>query len=44
MKITCLPNGPYTLSKGDVTLRREDGTTVKPGDYGIEIEWVTLGF
>jgi CDGSH-type Zn-finger protein len=26
MKITCLPNGPYALSKGDVTLRREDGT------------------
>jgi len=27
MKITCLPNGPYSLSKGDVTLRRDDGTT-----------------
>jgi CDGSH-type Zn-finger protein len=26
MNITCLPNGPYALSKGDVALRREDGT------------------
>ena len=27
MKITCLPNGPYALSKGEVTLRREEGKT-----------------
>jgi len=27
MKITCLPNGPYLLSKDEVSLRREDGTT-----------------
>ena len=31
MKITCQPNGPYTLSKGDLTLRREDGTTFDAG-------------
>ena len=27
MKITCLPNGPYAFSEGEVTLRRDDGTT-----------------
>jgi hypothetical protein len=32
------------LERLQLSLRREDGTTVKPGDYGIEIEWVTLGF
>jgi len=32
------------LERLQLSLRREDGTTVKPGNYGIEIEWVTLGF
>jgi hypothetical protein len=25
-------------------LRREDGVVLTPGGYGIEVEWVTLGF
>ena len=34
------------LERLQLSLRREDGggTAIKPGDYGIEIEWVTLGF
>lgn len=34
------------LERLQLSLRREDGgsAALKPGDYGIEIEWVTLGF
>ncbi|HXO86731.1 MAG TPA: hypothetical protein VN803_14515, partial [Gemmatimonadales bacterium] len=32
------------LERLQLSLRREDGTRVKPGDYGVEIEWITLGF
>lgn len=34
------------LERLQLSLRREDGAgpRVKPGDYGVEIEWVTLGF
>ena len=27
-----------------LSLRREDGLTATPGSYGVEVEWVTLGF
>jgi hypothetical protein len=27
-----------------LSLRREEGMTVTPGSYGVEIEWITLGF
>jgi len=27
-----------------MSLRREDGVTVTPGAYGVEIEWIVLGF
>jgi hypothetical protein len=27
-----------------LSLRREDGVVLTPGGYGIEVEWVTLGF
>jgi len=32
------------LERLQLSLRREDGNASKPGAYGIEIEWVTLGF
>jgi hypothetical protein len=32
------------LERLQLSLRREDGTRIKPGDYGVEVEWVTLGF
>jgi len=27
-----------------LSLRREDGVAAKPGNYGVEVEWVALGF
>jgi hypothetical protein len=27
-----------------LSLRREDGVAAKPGSYGVEVEWVALGF
>jgi len=27
-----------------LSLRREDGVTVAPGGYGVEVEWIGLGF
>jgi hypothetical protein len=27
-----------------LSLRREDGVTVTPGSYGVEVEWIALGF
>ena len=27
-----------------LSLRREDGVTVRPGSYGVEVEWISLGF
>ena len=32
------------LERLQLSLRREDGVTVKPGGYGVEVESVTLGF
>jgi len=32
------------LERLQLSLRREDGTRTKPGGYGVEVEWVTLGF
>ena len=27
-----------------LSLRREDGVAAKPGSYGVEVEWIALGF
>jgi hypothetical protein len=27
-----------------LSLRREQGMTITSGSYGVEIEWITLGF
>jgi hypothetical protein len=27
-----------------LSLRREEGVSAKPGTYGVEVEWVALGF
>ena len=35
---------PDHLERLQVSVRREEGARPKPGDYGVEIEWVTLGF
>ena len=32
------------LERLQLSLRREEGTRAKPGDYGVEVEWITLGF
>jgi hypothetical protein len=32
------------LERLQLSLRREDGSRVRPGDYGVEVEWVILGF
>jgi hypothetical protein len=32
------------LERLQFSLRREDGVVVKPGSYGVEVEWVILGF
>jgi hypothetical protein len=35
---------PDHLERLQISVRREEGSRPKPGDYGVEIEWVTLGF
>jgi hypothetical protein len=35
---------PARIERLQLSLRREDGVTVTPGSYGVEVEWVTLGF
>jgi hypothetical protein len=35
---------PAHIERVQLSLRREDGVTVTPGSYGVEVEWVTLGF
>ena len=32
------------LERLQLSLRHEDGVVVTPGRYGVEVEWVTLGF
>ena len=32
------------IERLQLSLRREDGVAVTPGGYGVEVEWVTLGF
>jgi hypothetical protein len=32
------------LERLQLSLRREEGAVVAPGRYGVEVEWVTLGF
>ncbi len=32
------------LERLQLSLRRENGVTAKPGTYGVEVESVTLGF
>ena len=32
------------LERLQLSLRREDGVTPKPGNYGVEVEWIALGF
>ncbi|HEY6109476.1 MAG TPA: hypothetical protein VIV56_11320, partial [Gemmatimonadales bacterium] len=32
------------LERLQISLRREDGVTVMPGGYGVEVEWVVLNF
>jgi len=32
------------LERLQLSLRREDGGTAKPGNYGVEVEWIALGF
>jgi hypothetical protein len=32
------------LERLQLSLRRENGVTVKPGNYGVEVEWVTLAW
>jgi hypothetical protein len=32
------------IERLQLSLRREDGVAVVPGRYGVEVEWVTLGF
>ncbi len=27
-----------------LSFRREDGVAAKPGNYGVEVEWIALGF
>jgi hypothetical protein len=32
------------LERIQLSLRREDGVRVTPGNYGVEVEWIVLGF
>ena len=32
------------LERLQLSLRREDGVAVTPGSYGVEVEWVVMGF
>ena len=32
------------LERLQLSLRHEEGVTVTPGGYGVEVEWITLGF
>ncbi|OGT93588.1 MAG: hypothetical protein A2083_09470 [Gemmatimonadetes bacterium GWC2_71_9] len=32
------------LERLQLSLRREEGVTVTPGSYGVEVEWIALGF
>jgi hypothetical protein len=32
------------IERIQLSLRREEGVTVTPGSYGVEVEWITLGF
>ena len=32
------------LERVQLSLRREDGVAAKPGSYGVEVEWIALGF
>ena len=32
------------LERLQLSLRREEGVTVTPGSYGVEVEWITMGF
>ncbi len=32
------------LERLQLSLRREDGVAAKPGHYGVEVEWIALGF
>ncbi|HEV8266528.1 MAG TPA: hypothetical protein VGQ06_16405 [Gemmatimonadales bacterium] len=32
------------LERLQLSLRREDGVSVRPGTYGVEVEWIALGF
>jgi len=35
---------PEHLERLQLSLRREDGVAAKPGSYGVEVEWIALGF
>ena len=35
---------PEHLERLQLSLRREDGVAAKPGHYGVEVEWIALGF
>jgi len=35
---------PEHLERLQLSLRREDGVAAKPGNYGVEVEWIALGF
>ncbi|HEV8382002.1 MAG TPA: hypothetical protein VGQ29_10475, partial [Gemmatimonadales bacterium] len=41
--VTDRPRVPH-VERLQLSLRREDGTRVAPGSYGVEVEWVVLGF
>ena len=32
------------LERLQLSLRREESVTVTPGSYGVEVEWIVLGF
>ncbi len=32
------------LERLQLSLRREEGVAAKPGNYGVEVEWIALGF
>jgi hypothetical protein len=32
------------IERLQLSLRREDGVRLAPGGYGVEVEWVALGF
>ncbi|MFI5214854.1 MAG: hypothetical protein ACHQU8_09985, partial [Gemmatimonadales bacterium] len=35
---------PDHIERLQLSLRKEDGVSAAPGSYGVEVEWVTLGF